>query len=356
MKPHKFQDDSGKTLDAHFQTQERTLIMLSRSGTIGSPTARNTEYGPALRLLLKRIDRSFLELEGVWVDSKHVSKLPPNEKRIWSPTDSGLSRTEWFTTLSNRMAAVGRDSRSRSRGNTNKRLRFEFAGNHSAKLIERILGWGETDAKPSGRLSPSEKDLVSANHIWHAVERLLPSSSIRHLFHDSTEYDVVADDGTRLPPKAVFSLAATEALGREVDTSDFESDSLIRSIIDKVGFQVVPKNQSLDHVLVPLDSEEREWTEGGRRLVKHYRRERSFRLSQAKKEQFKQDHDGRLHCERCKMDPIEVYGCSSGEACIEVHHKNPLASQPTERVTHLEDLMCVCANCHRIIHRELSNP
>ena len=354
MKLHKFNNDSGLALDAHFQTQDGILILRSRGGARGSSTAQNTEYGPAFRLLLERIDQSHLELEGIWVDSDRVRNLPPNDKRIWFPTDSSLSPTMLATTLSRRMAAVGRDSRSRSRGNSTKRLRFMFTGNPSAKLIERVLGRGEINATPSGRLLPQEIVLVSPYHVWRAVEQLL-SSSAKHHFHDSTGYDVVVDDGTRLPPKAVFSLAASEALGREVLPKDFESSPLIRGIIKRAGFPVVPKNKQVVRKVVPLDSEEDEWTEGSRILVKHYRHERRYGLSKAKKEQFKQDHDGRLHCERCKMDPIEIYGSVSGEACIEVHHIRPLAAQPTTRRTQLKDLMCVCANCHRIIHHELSN-
>ena len=354
MKLHKFQTDSGKLLDAHFETLDGTLILRSRGGAFGSSTAQNTEYGPAFRLLLERIDQSNIELDGVWVDSNRVRKLPPNKRQIWSQSDSDLSPAELFTTLSRRMANVGRNPSSQSRGNPTKRLRFKFTGNPSAKLIEQVLGRGETDEKLFGRMLPQEKNLVSHYHIWHAVEQLLSFPS-KYRFHNSTRYDVITDDGTRLPPKAVFRLAASDALGREVDSADFESDAVIRGIIEKAGFPVVQKNQQVDQKVVPLDSEEREWIEGGLKLVKHYRQERAYGLSKAKKEMFKRDHGGRLHCERCKMDPIEIYGSSFGEACIEVHHKRPLAARSTQRETDLNDVMCVCANCHRIIHRELSN-
>ena len=166
---------------------------------------------------------------------------------------------------------------------------------------------------------------------------------------------MVTDDGTRLPPKAVFSLAASEALGREVLPEDFESSPLIRDIIKKAGFPVVLKIEQIDLQTAPLDSEEREWIEGGFKLVAHYQQKRAYGLTKAKKEQFKRDNDGRLYCERCQMDPIEVYDSGSGDACIEVHQIRPLATQSTKRRTQLKDLMCVCANCHRIIHYDLSN-
>ena len=103
----------------------------------------------------------------------------------------------------------------------------------------------------------------------------------------------------------------------------------------------------------PPDPADREWVEGNPKLVTHLRRERGSGLAKVKKDAFKLEH-GRLFCEECKMDPIEVYG-QNGEACIEVHHKLSLSAIQAARQTRLKDLKCVCANCHRIIHRELRN-
>ena len=105
---------------------------------------------------------------------------------------------------------------------------------------------------------------------------------------------------------------------------------------------------------VPLSPSDQEWVEGHQKLVTHLRRERGKGLAQAKKARFKFKH-GRLFCERCKLDPAEVYGPSISDACIEVHHKLPVASMVPGHITRLEDLVCLCANCHRIIHRELQN-
>lgn len=55
---------------------------------------------------------------------------------------------------------------------------------------------------------------MTAEHLFNAVQRLLAGAD--HGFGESTDYDVVLDDGTRLPPKAVFGLAASEALGYDV--------------------------------------------------------------------------------------------------------------------------------------------
>ena len=56
-----------------------------------------------------------------------------------------------------------------------------------------------------------------------------------------------------------------------------------------------------------------------------------------------------LACELCGFDFTVAYG-DRGEGYIECHHIVPLhASGPTK--TRPEDLILICANCHRIIHR-----
>ncbi|MFI8227322.1 HNH endonuclease [Streptomyces sp. NPDC085900] len=56
-----------------------------------------------------------------------------------------------------------------------------------------------------------------------------------------------------------------------------------------------------------------------------------------------------LRCEVCDFDFARVYG-DLGEGYIEVHHVTPLYISGT-RETKLDDLACLCANCHRMCHR-----
>ena len=102
----------------------------------------------------------------------------------------------------------------------------------------------------------------------------------------------------------------------------------------------------------PLSPSDQEWVEGHQKLVTHLRRERGKGLARAKKARFKSEH-GRLFCERCKLDPAEVYDPNISDACIEVHHTLRVADMVPKHKTRLEDLECLCANCHRIRHREL---
>lgn len=56
-------------------------------------------------------------------------------------------------------------------------------------------------------------------------------------------------------------------------------------------------------------------------------------------------------CQVCGFDFAQVYG-DLGKNYIEVHHVNPLAEQDGAHVVNPHtDLVCLCANCHRMVHR-----
>ena len=211
------------------------------------------------------------------------------------------------------------------------------------------------------RLSHSDLQKVKANHIFAAVQKLL-SEKNDHAFGESIEYDVVLEDGIKLPPKAVFGIAATEVLGFKVLPKHFTGgiDSPCFKILEESGYVIKPKTGSIrvkeqkqqSNTSIPLDREDAIWAEGKPRRVMHLRRERSSGLARAKKEDFKLKN-GRLYCERCNLDPVDFYGSEVGEACIEAHHKIPLSETSDDRKTSLDDLQCLCASCHRIVHKEL---
>lgn len=80
----------------------------------------------------------------------------------------------------------------------------------------------------------------------------------------------------------------------------------------------------------------------------HRYRERSRRITNAKKKQFIKRH-GRLYCEACRFDFVETYG-ERGSGFIECHHIVPVSTMEPDRKTKLSELVLVCANCHRMIH------
>ncbi|MFF4471118.1 HNH endonuclease [Streptomyces sp. NPDC001599] len=87
----------------------------------------------------------------------------------------------------------------------------------------------------------------------------------------------------------------------------------------------------------------------GRLLVRRaLARERNPRL-RAQKIKHIRRQGAALRCEVCAFSFTDTYG-ELGEDYIEVHHLTPLHISG-EGETRLDDLACLCANCHRMCHR-----
>jgi hypothetical protein len=94
-----------------------------------------------------------------------------------------------------------------------------------------------------------------------------------------------------------------------------------------------------------------EAVEGNRRLRKHFARERCRTLIAKKRQDFAARNGGRVFCEVCSFDFSRKYPQMLGEGFIEVHHLSPLFDRDEPLRTTLSDLLMVCSNCHRMIHR-----
>jgi hypothetical protein len=205
------------------------------------------------------------------------------------------------------------------------------------------------------RLPASELRKALSHHIEGAVEKLLRGFA-DHPFGESTDYDLLTTSGRRLSPKAVFGLALSDALGSHVGPRHFTGGvgTICFQLLVEAGYEIVPKGKTLDVELPPLD-DEREWAEGNLKLLVHLRRERARGLAREKKKLFKMQH-GKLFCEKCGFDPAPMYGAPYGDSCIEVHHaKIAVEAMEPGHGTKLEDLQCLCANCHRVVHRRMKD-
>ena len=66
----------------------------------------------------------------------------------------------------------------------------------------------------------------------------------------------------------------------------------------------------------------------------------------------KEQCEGRLTCCVCGFDFLDTYG-EIGKDFIEVHHLVPLSSRGEEVVVDSrKDLVCLCSNCHSMVHRK----
>ena len=99
-----------------------------------------------------------------------------------------------------------------------------------------------------------------------------------------------------------------------------------------------------------IDEGLQEAAEGRLLTRKHLARERSRKLVESKRKQAMERY-GKLVCEACGFDFPIHYG-NRGNGFIECHHTKPVETLVEGHKTHINDLALVCANCHRIIHRE----
>lgn len=123
------------------------------------------------------------------------------------------------------------------------------------------------------------------------------------------------------------------------------SDCITQIAKDKTK---MPRNRT-DAILKTSELEVRE---GALLYSFHKTYERNPRIVNAKKQQILADR-GELSCEICDFNFEKVYG-ELGKNYIECHHIVPLSQYYYQKKTCLNDLIVICANCHRMLHKSLN--
>lgn len=121
-----------------------------------------------------------------------------------------------------------------------------------------------------------------------------------------------------------------------------------REYLSQVASAIASGGVSLDRRYSPEDTEEAEFPEGRVLYRLHRSRERNSRLVAALKSAALRD--GTLYCTICRFDFEKQYG-EIGRGFIECHHTLPISEYKARMVTKLQDLVLVCPNCHRMLHR-----
>lgn len=116
----------------------------------------------------------------------------------------------------------------------------------------------------------------------------------------------------------------------------FEGRFAVEQIADQY---VVLRREAAVQLEVNIQTET-SWREGGRRYITHLLAERSRALVKYLKSVADPI------CEICGQDFMARYGV----ACIEAHHKTPLATFTDDHEVKSEDLALLCPNCHRAVH------
>ena len=143
----------------------------------------------------------------------------------------------------------------------------------------------------------------------------------------------------------------------KLDKEVFHEFVINRSKLNQIANQIkkTVSNDILNLKLYNIEDEEDNENQGakeGQVVYKlHKQRERNPKINKKKKDNYFKKY-GKLDCEVCGFDFYKTYG-PLGQGFMECHHKIPLADIEGETMTKLEDLALVCANCHRMLHREI---
>lgn len=349
--PVTLRTNAGSPLNATVELSSNAIIVHSRSGT-----DQNRDYRQALELLMARLDRAHIGYE-VYLDSRPVQHSPLAQRRLTFDRQAPVPAR--FDQLVRAMNAG-----SASHGAW-RRLLITTPGSSSGQVLAALKDGADRPAVE--RLPAAELRRVTTAHLNRAVARLLAGDDAPN-FAPSRDYDALTDDGVPLAPKKVFGLALEDALGIEAYPGHFSAGwgQVCFELLEAAGLWIVPKTgadprpkprpaevEAEVAELAPTE-EERSWIEGNPRIVSHLKRERQPGLAKQKRAEFIAKH-GRLFCEACQLDPVERYGPEAGHACIEVHHHRVhVANMQPGHVTVTDDLKCLCASCHRVLHRKLA--
>jgi len=126
--------------------------------------------------------------------------------------------------------------------------------------------------------------------------------------------------------------------GTEATVNGQFCERAIAFVLDAVRVLPPPASEDSQGKLYP-HCENRKW------VAAHLSRERSRLLAADCK-----IRDG-YQCQVCGMKFADVYGDELGADFAEAHHIKPLGSLPDKVKSVRDDLITVCANCHRMLHR-----
>ncbi len=135
----------------------------------------------------------------------------------------------------------------------------------------------------------------------------------------------------------------------QADRQVWREFSADRALVNRLARQLRGSAKSTDASQGVEEEDEEEFPEGRILYRVHRRHERSRVLASKMKRRWLASQ-GKLACLACGFDFEETYG-PRGSGYIECHHIVPVSKLQVGARTRVEDLVPVCSNCHKILHR-----
>jgi hypothetical protein len=268
----------------------------------------------------------YASTSGSWFEHLKNLYTTPDQVAFWRPSNVQARRIQqgelWFFKEWGKPQILGFGRFVRYEETTPQQLwkYFEEAAGAGSEndLLEKII---------SARRKATDKDAIIGNVV---LTNFTP-------FHEPISLTSIGLADLSVPFRYVPANSAALTLALEFETADRLNE-----------LKEPPKEE------FGVFNPDQEWREGGKKLRMHLTVERNSSVGSAKRAHFLKRY-GYLFCEKCGFKPHEIYPALVAEACIEVHHRRmQMDEMPKDHVTKLEDLQCLCANCHRVVHRELN--
>lgn len=366
-----------RLINARIEVIGSSVILHSRGGATGNQPPRNQGYAEALIAICLRAQAEG-HLEQVLLDSGPARlHLEADRLLIGKDEIETLSAEELAKAIRTRMRRFGQ-ARGVSGGNSTKKIRFDFNLRHSSviqSLLLRRIDRNSTGAHSTARrsesigvseatqptLAPAALDGFSQTLVGMPDGEFSTADFVSEYraaypseWRGIEEQHGVGGKGAG-QHRTVFTYVARRlsSLAKQGDLHKLDyrpAPDWWGNGVVQYWSQTTPAGSGTGE----RKTVDPEYREGSLRLKTHLRRERHWGLAKKKKADFVAKH-GKLTCERCEMDPGELFGLPVGNAVIEVHHAGvAVAAMNENHRTKLSDLQCLCANCHRLVHAEMN--
>jgi predicted HNH restriction endonuclease len=131
--------------------------------------------------------------------------------------------------------------------------------------------------------------------------------------------------------------------------NDYEWSIIYKSSKENLNTTNFDRLQDNISILPKEEEDNLSFPEGKEIFILHKTKERNQTVVELAKK-LALEKDKNLCCQACDFSFAKVYG-EIGQGFIEAHHTKPLSELSSETETKVQDLVLVCSNCHRMLHR-----
>jgi predicted restriction endonuclease len=216
----------------------------------------------------------------------------------------------------------------------------EKPGIRTTELIEALTEYFRPEGEDA-KILAGRKDTKFSQKVRNLKSHRDSNGMAQWTIYDNGAY-TLTEEGKRY-----LEIRGLDAALRSLGSSGFSYEE-IQMAVDKAGKASTRKR------LIVYD--ENEVIREGRQDAKESRvRSRSRKLRDAALAHYR-DADGHVRCAVCGFDFEETYG-ELGKDYIELHHEKPICQYSDEGVEQIlsqavQNMRPLCANCHRMIHRD----